>query len=174
VRYDALTRYFVVGLPGFEPGTSASRTEPDQIAAFQVIAHISVKFLVKANCLSYDGDRCVPLNTAVFHGSAPFPRQFSPAPGLLDSRCYALDRFSPSPLGTSPDYPSNCSSRVPVLAGSACCNTALRGRIRRGASAARCETRLLAPRVFDGAEREHVVGQWLQVAMSEYGDRGGV
>ena len=43
-----------------------------------------------------------------------------------------------------------------------------------GASAARCGTRLVASRVFDGAEREHVVGQWLQVAMSDTAMGGGV
>ena len=41
-----------------------------------------------------------------------------------------------------------------------------------GASAAGWGTRLLAPCLFNGAERQHVVGQWLPVAMSEFGDGG--
>ena len=64
------------------------------------------------------------------------------------------------------------SDRCSLFANCPCNNTS--ATQAAGASAARCETRLLTPRVFDGAEREHVVGQRLQVAMSEYGDGGGV
>ena len=43
-----------------------------------------------------------------------------------------------------------------------------------GAFAARCGVRLLASRVFDGAGRAHVVGRWVQVAMSDTAMGGGV
>src|ERR1035438_6656433 len=52
--------------------------------------------------------------------------------------------------------------------------TGTSGTDAAGASAARCGAGLLASRVFDGAGREHVAGQCLQVAMSGTAMGGGV
>jgi hypothetical protein len=61
VRCDALTRDFVVGLPGFEPGTSASRTQRANQAAPQPVrppggkqvSHLSP--LIRGSFLRLDG-----------------------------------------------------------------------------------------------------------------------
>src|ERR1017187_3612451 len=61
-----------------------------------------------------------------------------------------------------------------ALGSAVLCPAGTSGTHAAGASAARCGARLLASRVFDGAGREHVVGQWLQVAMSGTAMGGGV
>src|ERR1022692_950152 len=61
-----------------------------------------------------------------------------------------------------------------ALGSAVLCPAGTSGTHAAGASAARCGARLLASRVFGGAGREHVAGQWLQVAMSDTAMGGGV
>jgi prevent-host-death family protein len=67
----------MVGLPGFEPGTSASRTEPGRIPPVLVIGRIISKHQVKSPLTSFPSAGSVPSNTVLFHRPAPFPRQFA-------------------------------------------------------------------------------------------------
>ena len=66
---------FRVGLPVFEPGTSASRTEPWEISPLLVRRRISENVQVNDQILDPQADRSRPRNTAVLQRSAPFPRQ---------------------------------------------------------------------------------------------------
>jgi hypothetical protein len=66
---------FRVGLPGFEPGTSASRTEPWATSPVLVRRRILEKILVNGHILDPSADRSRPRNPAVLQRSAPFPRQ---------------------------------------------------------------------------------------------------
>jgi prevent-host-death family protein len=67
----------MVGLPGFEPGTSASRSEPCPNSPVLVIARIVSKNQVKGPLLQFSGGPVRTANTVVLHRSAPFPRHFT-------------------------------------------------------------------------------------------------
>ena len=71
-------RDFRVGLPEFEPGTSASRTEPGRVLALPVLRRISENVLVTCQISESPADRQRPRNTAILRRSAPFPRQCAP------------------------------------------------------------------------------------------------
>ncbi len=71
----ALNRHLRVGLPGFEPGTSASRTEPGPIWPAFVGPAVSENIQLDADMRGFSADRCGPTNTALLRRSAPFPRQ---------------------------------------------------------------------------------------------------
>jgi len=66
---------FRVGLPVFEPGTSASRTEPWAISSVLVRRRTLENVLVNSDIFDPSADRSRPRNTAVLQRSAPFPRQ---------------------------------------------------------------------------------------------------
>jgi hypothetical protein len=64
----------MVGLPGFEPGTSASRTEPERIPPVLVIGQIVLKHQVKVPLPRFPVTvpyRQIPLFSIVSRHSAP-------------------------------------------------------------------------------------------------------
>ena len=75
VTATTLNRDFRVGLPGFEPGTSASRTEPLAISPVLIRRGDFEECPGSGHILGPSADRSRPRNTAVLQRSAPFPRQ---------------------------------------------------------------------------------------------------
>jgi hypothetical protein len=131
---EPLTGVFVVGLPGFEPGTSASRTEPWSISPVLVRRRISENVQVNVHILDPSADRSRPRNTAVPQRSAPFPRQCALRREILLTQigCSAftvlIDVFSTRYSVKNCRRPLKGSGhRMPLLAIVACARFAQRG-----------------------------------------------
>jgi hypothetical protein len=89
----------VVGLPGFEPGTSASQTGPERKVSALVASQKSLEHQVEELFFESLFDRSVPFGTPVVREIAPRSRQSAP-------NCQTSSSKSAGPI---------CQFRQPLL-----------------------------------------------------------